>query len=84
MNILIGVILDEYSIMKFRENTNSLLGEINTDKIKNKRFEYYLLGYRILNLCTGLAFSVTIDESYIILINKFYYHKTSYAYIKIK
>lgn len=62
MNILIGIILDEYSIMKFRENTNSLSGEINTDKMKNKRFEYYLLGYRILNLCTGLAFSVTIDD----------------------
>ena len=62
MNILIGVILDEYSIMKFRENTNSLSGEINTDKMKNKRFEYYLLGYRILNLSTGLAFSITIDD----------------------
>jgi len=62
VNILIGVILDDYSIMKFRENTNSLSGEINTNKIKNKRFEYYLLGYRILNLSTGSAFSITIDD----------------------
>ena len=31
MNILIGVILDEYSMMKFRENTNSLSGEINKE-----------------------------------------------------
>ena len=64
MNVLIGVILDEYSIMKFRENTNSLSGEINTDKLKNKRFEYYLLGYRILDLSTSSAFSITIDDYY--------------------
>ena len=62
MNVLIGVILDEYSMMKFRENTNSLSGEINTDKIKNRSFEYYLLGYRILDLATGSAFSITIDD----------------------
>jgi len=48
--------------MKFRENTNSLSAEIKTDKLKNKRFEYYLLGYRILDLSTGSAFSITIDD----------------------